>query len=51
MYTRILKDRAGNLWLSSYDLANVVRFDKSGIKYYSLSQVKNDLGWDTNILH
>lgn len=51
MYTRILKDREGNLWLSSYDLANVVRFDKSGIKYYSLSQVKNDLGWDTNILH
>lgn len=51
MYTRIVKDREGNLWLSSYDLANIVRFDKSGIKYYSLPQVKSDWGWDTNILH
>lgn len=51
MYTRITKDREGNLWLGSYDMANLVSFDHSGIRHYSVPQLKNDFGWDTNILH
>lgn len=51
MYTRITKDREGNLWLGSYDMANLVSFDHSGIRHYSVPQLKKDLGWDTNILH
>lgn len=51
MYTRITKDREGNLWLGSYDMANLVSFDHSGIRHYSVPQLKKDFGWDTNILH
>lgn len=51
MYTRITKDREGNLWLGSYDMANLISFDHSGIRHYSVPQLKKDFGWDTNILH
>ena len=34
MYTRIFKDREGNLWLSSYDDAFVVSFDRAPIQNY-----------------
>ena len=50
MYTRIFKDREGNLWLSSYDMPYTIYFDNSNIKNYPLPQIKERLGWDANIL-
>lgn len=50
MYTRIFKDREGNLWLSSYDMAYTIFFDNSKIKNYPLPQIKERLGWDANII-
>jgi ligand-binding sensor domain-containing protein/DNA-binding response OmpR family regulator/nitrogen-specific signal transduction histidine kinase len=51
MYTRIFKDRNGNLWLSSYDMAYTIFFDNSKIENYPLPQIKERLGWDANITH
>ena len=51
MYTRIFKDRDGNLWLSSYDRAYTIFFDESKIDNYPLSQLKERLGWDANLLN
>ena len=51
MYTRIFKDRNGNLWLSSYDMAYTVFFDDSGIETCNLSDIKEKLGWDANLLN
>lgn len=51
MYTRIFKDRDGNLWLSSYDMAYTIFFDDSKINNYPLSQLKGQLGWDANLLN
>lgn len=51
MYTRICKDREGNLWLSSYDMANTIFFDNSNVDNYLLPQLKQQMGWDANILN
>jgi signal transduction histidine kinase/DNA-binding response OmpR family regulator/ligand-binding sensor domain-containing protein len=51
MYTRIFKDRDGNLWLSSYDMAYTIFFDDSKIDNYLLPQLKERLGWDANLLN
>jgi signal transduction histidine kinase/DNA-binding response OmpR family regulator/ligand-binding sensor domain-containing protein len=51
MYTRIFKDRDGNLWLSSYDMAYTIFFDNSKIDNYPLAQLKEQLGWDANLLN
>lgn len=51
MYTRIFKDRDGNLWLSSYDMAYTIFFDDSKIDNHPLSQLKERLGWDANLLN
>ena len=51
MYTKILKDRNGNLWLGSYDMAYTVFFDRSKIKNYPLSQLKEHLRRDANVVH
>lgn len=51
MYTRICKDREGNLWLPSYDMAYTIFFDNSNIDNYLLPQLKEEMGWDTNILN
>lgn len=50
MYTRIYKDREGNLWLSSYDMAYMISFDRDNITNYPLRQISQKLGWDANIL-
>lgn len=39
MYTRIRKDREGNLWLASYDMAYTIFFDNSNIDNYPLLSV------------
>lgn len=51
MYTRIFKDRNGNLWLSSYDMAYTIFFDDSKIINYPMPQIKERLGWDANIVN
>ena len=51
MYTKILKDREGNLWLGSYDMAYTIFFDHSKIDNYPLPQLKKHMGWDANILN
>lgn len=51
MYTRIFKDREGNLWLSSYDKAYIISFDKRSIDGYPLLQLKMRLGYDANIIN
>ncbi len=50
MYTRIFKDREGNLWLSSYDNAFIISFDRSTIRNYTLPQLTDRYGWDANLL-
>lgn len=51
MYTRICKDREGNLWLPSYDMAYTIFFDNSNIDNYLLPQLKEEMGWDANVLN
>ena len=51
MYTRICKDREGNLWLPSYDMAYTIFFDNSNVDNYLLPQLKRQMGWDANILN
>lgn len=50
MYTKILKDKEGNLWLGSYDRAYTVFFSRTKIENYSLPQLKKHLGWDPNLV-
>lgn len=51
MYTRICEDREGNLWLPSYDMAYTIFFDNSNVDNYLLPQLKEQMGWDANILN
>lgn len=50
MYTRIITDREGDLWLSSYDMAYTLFFNHSGVNNYLIPQIKNQWGWDSNLL-
>lgn len=51
MFTKIVKDREGNLWLGSYDMGYNIFFDSSGISNYTFPKLKANLGWDPNILN
>ena len=51
MYTRSCEDREGNLWLPSYDMAYTIFFDNSNVDNYLLPQLKEQMGWDANILN
>lgn len=51
MYTRIIADREGDLWLSSYDMAYTLFFNHSWVNNFSLPQIKSKWGWDTNLLN
>jgi len=51
MYTRFCKDREGNLWLGSYDMAYTIFFDNSNVENYPLLQLKKEMGCDANILN
>lgn len=50
MYTRIMKDREGCLWIGAYDMAYTIAFDRSDIDNYQLSRIKSGTGHDTNLL-
>lgn len=51
MFTKIVKDREGNLWLGSYDMGYNIFFDTSGIRNFTFPKLKTELGWDPNILN
>ncbi len=51
MFTMILKDREGNLWLGSYDMGYTIYFDHSGVVSYPMPHLKELLSYDANILN
>lgn len=51
MFTMILKDREGNLWLGSFDMGYTIYFDHSGTVSYPLSNLKEKLHYDANIVN
>ena len=50
MFTKILKDRDGNLWLSSYDKGTLLTFHTETIQNYTLNEISNTLNWTPNLL-
>ena len=50
MYTRILKDRDGNLWLSSYDRGTLLTFHGETVRDVPLSGFAEALGKRPNLL-
>ena len=49
MFTKIIKDREGNLWLGSYDMGYIISFYNSGIVNYPLQDISRLLHHDPNI--
>ena len=50
-YSRIIKDRSGNLWLGAYDQGYTIAFEKTEIVNYTMENIKKKLGVDTNVLY
>ena len=50
MYTKILKDHDGNLWLSSYDRGTLLTFHTETIRNYPLDDLRKTLDWMPNLL-
>lgn len=50
MYTQLLKDRDGNLWISSYDGGTLLTFHTETLHHYPLEQVGRTLGSMPNLL-
>lgn len=50
MYTRVIKDHDGNLWLSSYDHGTVISFPTESIENHPLDNLRKDLNWTPNLL-
>lgn len=50
MYTRIIKDHDGNLWLSSYDHGTIITFPSETIGNRPLPQIREALDWTPNLL-
>lgn len=51
MFTKILKDREGNLWIGSYDMGYTIYFDRSGTVSHPLAQLKSLIHHDANIVN
>ncbi len=51
MFTKILKDREGNLWLGSYDMGYTIYFNRSGVLCYPMADLKDFLQHDANIVN
>lgn len=49
MFTDMLRDREGNLWLSSYDDGYIIRFNTPGISNYRLPALTRLLQHDANL--
>lgn len=50
MFTKIIKDREGNLWVGSYDMGYTIFFDHSGVYSYPLESLRAMLHHDANLL-
>jgi len=48
-YTRIIKDRDGNLWLNSHDKACAIFFNEEKISNHNLPNMTDDIGLTPNI--
>ena len=49
MFTKIIRDREGNLWLSAYDDSYTIRFNTPGIQGYRLPSLARLLQHDANL--
>ena len=49
MFSKLRKDRDGNLWLGSYDEGYTIIFDKTPVKNFRLPDVKKKIGFDANV--
>ncbi len=50
MYTQILKDRHGNLWLSSYDQGGIISFTEESLIHYGIPDLNKKIGREPNLL-
>jgi len=50
MFSRLHKDSDGNIWLGSYDVGHSLFFEETDIRNYELPSIKDDIGFDSNIL-
>lgn len=50
MYSKILKDRDGNLWLGAFDKGDILIFEKSKIENHRIDGLKKHIGLETNII-
>lgn len=44
LFTRVIKDRDGNLWLNSYNKGNVILFNKEKIENIAIKNMYNEIG-------
>lgn len=49
MYSKILKDREGNLWLGAYDAGYYISFNNRPTQVYSMPFIKRQTGFDANV--
>lgn len=49
MFSKILKDREGNLWLGAYDDGYYLSFNPRSYQSHTLPSIKEQTGFDTNI--
>lgn len=50
MFSRLHKDSDGTIWLGSYDIGYNLSFEEANIRNYELLSIKEDIGFDANIL-
>lgn len=50
-YSRIIKDKSGNLWLGAYDQGYTIAFEKAEIVNHTMENMKKELGVDANVLY
>lgn len=50
-YSRIIKDKSGNLWLGAYDQGYTIAFEKAEIVNYTMENMRRELGIDANVLY
>lgn len=50
-YSRIIKDKTGNLWLGAYDQSYTISFEKTEVINHTMESIKYKLGIDANILY
>ncbi len=50
MFTKILKDREGNLWIGSFDMGYTIYFNRTGVVGCPMSSLRELLHHDANIV-